>query len=57
MVGDAEFKARCFERIKQFKEQGKTMIVVTHDQNGADAIADRIMYLSHGRVVSGFESL
>ena len=30
-VGDAEFQARCLQRIQELKRRGTTMIVVSHD--------------------------
>src|SRR4030042_894305 len=30
-VGDIRFQVKCFGRVQEFKETGKTMILVTHD--------------------------
>lgn len=50
-VGDIHFQARCFDRFHQFREQGVTVIFVTHDLNMVTRFCDRAYLLSHGHVV------
>jgi lipopolysaccharide transport system ATP-binding protein len=51
-VGDAEFQKKCKLRMDQFREQGKTIILVTHDMHTAEQWCDRLLYLEHGRLVA-----
>ena len=50
-VGDIHFQARCYDRFHQFREQGVTVIFVTHDLNMVTRFCDRAYLLSHGRIV------
>jgi ABC-2 type transport system ATP-binding protein len=51
-VGDASFQTKCFERMRDFKRAGKTMILVSHDLDAVSRICDRAMLLERGEVVS-----
>jgi len=50
-VGDAYFQHKSFDRIRQFKAQGSTLILVSHDSAAIQAICDRSILLDNGRVV------
>lgn len=47
-VGDAEFQVKCHSRMQQLKEQGRTIIVVTHTFEQVTAFCDRALVLDHG---------
>jgi len=48
-VGDSKFQHRCFQRIREFMEQGKTIVVVSHS-------ADTLLRICHrGIVMDGGE--
>lgn len=47
-VGDAYFQYKCFERIKTFKEQGTTLLFVSHDPGAVKTLCDRAMFLDRG---------
>lgn len=49
-VGDAAFQHKSFERIKQFREAGTTLLVVTHDRHAVESICDRAVLINHGTV-------
>jgi ABC-type polysaccharide/polyol phosphate transport system ATPase subunit len=51
-VGDAAFQQKCFEQFHRLKEQGKTIIFVTHDMSAVERFCDRAMLLERGKVVS-----
>ncbi len=51
-VGDVYFQLKSFEKIKQFKAQGKTIIFVTHNFEQAEMICDEILWLDKGRISS-----
>jgi ABC-type polysaccharide/polyol phosphate transport system ATPase subunit len=49
-VGDQAFFAKCFERIKEFRRAGKTLLCVSHDLDSLEMLCDRALWLDHGRV-------
>lgn len=49
-VGDAEFSQQCIEKLKEFKEAGKTIVIVTHDVAFVLNWCDEAMWLDHGHV-------
>ncbi len=51
-VGDIHFQAKCFDRFHQFREQGVTVIFVTHDLNMVTRYCDHAYLLSHGKLVT-----
>jgi ABC-type polysaccharide/polyol phosphate transport system ATPase subunit len=50
-VGDATFQAKCFERIMQFRQAGKTILCVSHSTSMLEDICTRAVWLDHGRVM------
>ena len=49
-VGDAYFLHKSFARIKEFREHGTTLLIVSHDKESIQSICDRAILLSAGRV-------
>lgn len=49
-VGDAYFQHKSFDRIRSYREQGTTLLIVSHDKSSIQAICDRAILLSQGRV-------
>lgn len=47
-VGDAYFQHKSFEKIKQFREQGTTLILVSHDRLALLSLCDRALLLDQG---------
>jgi len=50
-VGDEYFQRKCIKRIFELKEQGKTIVWVTHDMNMLSRICERAIFLKEGRVI------
>ena len=50
-VGDVQFQQKCMARIREFRDQGTTILLVTHDIGALSAICDRAVVLSGGRVI------
>jgi ABC-type polysaccharide/polyol phosphate transport system ATPase subunit len=50
-VGDAAFQQKCHETLHQRRQEGKTILFVTHDMNTIEQVCDRAMLLEHGRVL------
>jgi lipopolysaccharide transport system ATP-binding protein len=51
-VGDAKFQVRCMKRIRQLKEQGVTILFVSHDSSSVKMLCQRAALMSHGRILS-----
>lgn len=49
-VGDAYFQHKSFERIREFRKQGTTLLIVSHDKQAIQSICDRAILLQAGRV-------
>jgi len=49
-VGDAYFVHKSFARIKDFREQGTTLLIVSHDKGAIQSICDRAILLNAGKV-------
>lgn len=49
-VGDAYFQQKSFGRIREFKKEGTTLLIVSHDRTAIQTLCDRAILLSHGRV-------
>lgn len=50
-VGDVYFQHKSFERIRNFKNQGTTILLVSHDKNAILSICDRALLLNRGKIV------
>lgn len=50
-VGDTYFQHKSFERIRRFREQGTTLLIVSHDRNAIQTLCDRAVLLENGFVV------
>lgn len=49
-VGDEHFQNKCFEKMKELKEQGKTMVFVTHSMEAVKKLCDRTIWLKDGKI-------
>jgi len=49
-VGDEHFQHKSFQRLREFKEQGKTICVVTHDLPSVVHLCERAVWMDHGEV-------
>ena len=47
-VGDQHFQEKCINKMKQLKEEGKTMVFVTHSLDSAKELCDRAVWLCNG---------
>jgi lipopolysaccharide transport system ATP-binding protein len=50
-VGDAYFQHKSFERIRQLKARGTTLVLVSHDRFAVQSICDRVMLIHGGKIV------
>ena len=49
-VGDQSFQEKCFATFERFREEGKTIVLVTHDLEVLEEFADRALLLESGRI-------
>ena len=49
-VGDESFQEKCFTTFDRFKDEGKTVVLVTHDLNLLSRFCDRVLLIENGVV-------
>jgi lipopolysaccharide transport system ATP-binding protein len=49
-VGDTYFQHKSFDRIRKFREQGTTLLLVSHDKQAIQSVCDRAILLDGGRL-------
>ena len=49
-VGDQYFQRRCIRKIEEFLEQGRTIILVSHDLHSVRNLCDEALWLDGGQV-------
>ncbi len=49
-VGDAYFQHKSFDRIREYRKQGTTLLIVSHDKGAIQSICDRAVLLNAGRL-------
>ena len=47
-VGDVFFQAKCFQKFEEFKEEGKTILFVSHDLSSISRYCGRVILLHRG---------
>lgn len=50
-VGDEPFQKKCLARIRELRESGKALVIVSHDLNMVSKLCDRGVVLERGKVV------
>jgi lipopolysaccharide transport system ATP-binding protein len=50
-VGDSYFQHKSFNRIREFQEQGTTLMLVSHDRSAIQSLCDRAILLEQGRIL------
>ncbi len=50
-VGDTYFQHKSFSRIREFQEQGTTLLIVSHDRGAIQSLCDRAILLEGGTVI------
>jgi len=50
-VGDEAFQRKCSEKFADFKEAGKTIVVVSHALSTVRTLCEQVALLEHGRLV------
>jgi ABC-type polysaccharide/polyol phosphate transport system ATPase subunit len=51
-VGDEAFAHKCEDKINQFRNEGKTIFMVTHDMSAVEKYADEVIWLDGGDIAA-----
>ncbi len=54
-VGDAYFQHKSFKKIREFREMGTSLLLVSHDRGAIQAICDRAVLIDGGKLVKDGE--
>lgn len=49
-VGDQHFQEKCFNKLKELKKSGKTIVIVTHSMDQVRQFCDRAVWLYKGEI-------
>ena len=49
-VGDIRFQQKCFRKLKEFRDEGRTVFFVSHDLSAVKLFCDKAIWLEQGRV-------
>ena len=49
-VGDSAFQQKCLGKMRSIHEQGKTVILVSHNMSTVGSLCEKVIWLSEGRV-------
>lgn len=49
-VGDAAFQAKCFNKLRDIKRSGKTIVIVSHSLGQIEQICDRSIWICDGSI-------
>jgi len=49
-VGDNAFQTKCFNKLKSLKDEGVTIVLVSHALGQVEKLCDRAIWLEHGEI-------
>lgn len=49
-VGDQAFREKCYNRMKKFRANGVTILLVSHDLNQIRSLCTQVVYLEQGKI-------
>jgi lipopolysaccharide transport system ATP-binding protein len=55
-VGDVKFRAKCYRRLGQLREQGTAFVLVSHSPNSILSLCESAIYLAKGKMIMAGES-
>ena len=50
-VGDTNFQTKCFDKLRELKAQGMTIVIVTHDTNTVEKFCNKVAWINDGLIV------
>lgn len=51
-VGDAAFQQKCYDQFNRIRDEGRTVLFVTHDMGAVERYCDRALLLERGEIVT-----
>lgn len=49
-VGDVNFQQKCFEKLKEIKAKGTTIVIVSHSLSQIEQICERSIWIENGKI-------
>ena len=49
-VGDQHFQEKCFKKLHELKNQGKTIVIVSHSMESVKELCDRAVWIYEGKI-------
>lgn len=49
-VGDANFQAKCFNKMQELKMAGITIVIVSHDLNSIERLCNKAVWIESGKI-------
>lgn len=49
-VGDVNFQQKCFEKLKEIKNKGTTIVIVSHSLSQIEQICERSIWIENGKI-------
>lgn len=49
-VGDANFQAKCFKKLREIKKSGTTIVIVSHALGQIESICERSIWIEEGKI-------
>lgn len=49
-VGDSNFQAKCFNKLREIKKNGTTIVIVSHSLGQIEQICDRSIWIQDGKI-------
>jgi lipopolysaccharide transport system ATP-binding protein len=50
-VGDSAFQEKCFQKIREFRHSGKSLLCVSHAAGMVQELCDKAIWLDHGEIM------
>jgi len=50
-VGDLDFQAKCIDKFREFRKEGRTLVLVSQSMDEVKSFCDQAIHLSHGQVM------
>jgi len=51
-VGDIDFQQKCYDTFESFKQDGRTIVFVSHDLTAVEKFCDRVVLLEEGKAIA-----
>jgi lipopolysaccharide transport system ATP-binding protein len=55
-VGDAAFQQKCLDKMREIRQQGRTILFVSHDMAAITRLCKRAVLIEHGQITADGES-